>query len=643
MSIRAKLLLIFILVGVGPMLLLGFGYYRSGTRAVEHLLRADVEYRAARAEQELRAALADREARLSALAHAPAARHYLSAAKTDGAADATDARMLLDGFVRSHAGEWVTITLVRANGQPLLLAESSLAGGGDVTLKSDDALPAHIDLDERVWAAAEQAPLRGQIAHAAYGTALRYTTPVPPPAGEPAVPVGAIVAELKLDALLARAAGAPAQASARAGDELPHLFVVLDRAGQIVYHTNFALKYQQAATVMPGFADIAAAMTAGGTGAQAFQNAADGRRWFVAYRPLAGLGLSVAAAADSSAAAAGSQLFGAAGLALMLLTALVAALALALVIARTSRRINRVAEAAAEIAAGNLEQRILVQSTDETRLLAESFNLMSDRLREQIARETENKQFQSFMRLSAMLTHDLKNAITGLSMLVANMERHMHREEFRADAISSLRAATDKLRAMVARLNEPVQTLSGEYRHALAPTDLVVLIERVLQTTAAPAGAFHRIERRLPAQLVVPVDADRIERVIENLVINALEAMGTKSGQLTVEAGAEDEHQVFVSVCDTGTGMNEEFIKTRLFHPFATTKEKGIGLGLYTCREIVAAHGGRFDVKSEVGVGTCFRVVLPSEPVTWSRRISAVRSQQTTDPEAACSVDQAPQ
>jgi signal transduction histidine kinase len=211
------------------------------------------------------------------------------------------------------------------------------------------------------------------------------------------------------------------------------------------------------------------------------------------------------------------------------------------------------------------------------------------------------------------------------------MERHIHREEFRADAINSLRAATDKLRALVARLNEPVQTLSGEYRHALRTTDLVPVIKRVLATTAQPLVALHQVELELPAQLVAAVDAERIERVLENLVINALEAMGARSGRLTVAAGAEDAQHVFISVRDTGLGMTEEFIRTRLFRPFATTKEKGIGLGLYTCREIVAAHSGRIDVESEVGVGTCFRVVLPSTPVTRFSQTSAARSQQTTD------------
>src|SRR5205085_11178388 len=264
------------------------------------------------------------------------------------------------------------------------------------------------------------------------------------------------------------------------------------------------------------------------------------------YQPIENLDLSVAVAANADEAGAGLQMIGPIGIALTILLTLTAAVVLGIILQRASRRINRVAAAAAEIAAGNLEQRIYVKSTDETRGLAESFNLMSDRLREHIMREAESKQFQSFLRLSAMLTHDLKNAITGLSFLVNNMERQFHRAEFREDAISSLRAATDKLRAIVARLNEPARTLSGEYRHATRKTDLVPLIRRVLKTTAEPASVLHQIESNLPDSLIAYVDAERIERVLENLIINSLEAMSTKHGRLTVTAGTEDAGHVFI-------------------------------------------------------------------------------------------------
>jgi len=85
-----------------------------------------------------------------------------------------------------------------------------------------------------------------------------------------------------------------------------------------------------------------------------------------------------------------------------------------------------------------------------------------------------------------------------------------------------------------------------------------------------------------------------------------------KNGTITIEAGTTAEGKPFFSVSDTGEGMSQHFIQERLFHPFATTKKRGIGLGLYTCREVVRANGGSIKVNSEEGVGTTFLVVLPS-------------------------------
>jgi hypothetical protein len=235
---------------------------------------------------------------------------------------------------------------------------------------------------------------------------------------------------------------------------------------------------------------------------------------------------------------------------------------------------------------------------------------MTDRLREQIAHEAETKQFESFMRLSAMLTHDLKNAITALSLVVSNMDQQFDNEEFRAEAMQSLKESTDKLRSLVAKLSGPVESLSGEYQRP-RPTDLVPYLQRVLSTTAE-AQTTHQVTSQLPPTLVAVVDAERIERVFENLVLNALEAMGAKDGTLSIEAGPAGADEIFFSVADTGPGISEEFQRRRLFRAFATTKRKGVGLGLYTCREVVRAHGGRIEVKSEKGAGATFRVVLPS-------------------------------
>ena len=260
-----------------------------------------------------------------------------------------------------------------------------------------------------------------------------------------------------------------------------------------------------------------------------------------------------------------------------------------------------------------MDRRIILQSSDDYRGLADNINVVTDQLRAQIAREEESRQFESFMRISAMLTHDLKNAIEGLSLTVGNMERHFDNPQFRSDALKGLTSAADKLKALVARLARPLTSLSGEHKR---PTniDLVPIIQRVVALTAEPSRGKHSVVTRLPPTLHALADPARIEEVLENLILNALEAMSDKGGTLTIEAGETANGAPVFSISDTGRGMSRHFIETRLFRPFSTTKKTGIGLGLYTCREVIKASGGTIEVESVEGAGTTFRVVLPSIP-----------------------------
>jgi len=156
-------------------------------------------------------------------------------------------------------------------------------------------------------------------------------------------------------------------------------------------------------------------------------------------------------------------------------------------------------------------------------------------------------------------------------------------------------------------------SLSGEHKIP-SNVDLVPIIQRVIATNAEPVRGKHSIVTRLPPSLPALADPARVEEVLENLVLNALEAMHDKGGTLTIEAGHTADGAPTFSVSDTGRGMSRIFIETRLFRPFATTKRSGIGLGLYTCREVIRASGGSIEVDSVEGAGTTFRVVLPSIP-----------------------------
>ena len=102
---------------------------------------------------------------------------------------------------------------------------------------------------------------------------------------------------------------------------------------------------------------------------------------------------------------------------------------------------------------------------------------------------------------------------------------------------------------------------------------------------------------------------ERLERVLGHLVQNALDA--TRSGDRVWIQASRYSGQVKVEVGDTGAGMTEEFVRTRLFRPFNTTKHNGMGIGTYESFQYIRELGGQIDVKSKVGEGTVITVMLP--------------------------------
>jgi signal transduction histidine kinase len=630
------------------LLALCFLYYLIGTRAVEGQLRQNAVRDLNVIAHSLDTTLNQRVETLSALATG-AVQTYL---KNDFAPQATSARAegvgsalarinqrdLQSRFVETKAVPnevrdsikefflynqkyFSSIACLNRNGQPLFRVEKKVDESGDaIRFQTEDFVAESVRADERVWASRDTRPLQSPVAREPTGAIVRYTVPVVDSEQKGSGVIGALIIDLKLDELLREiindTPANPETVSALSAELIPasRIVVMIDDAGQILYHTNDALRHQPIAKAMPFFETIAGRMQLKKSGVEFF-GGVNGESWLAAYRYVPALNVSLAVAENYSAATKSLRDTLWLGTLVSLIASLIAAALLTRFAARAKSSLERVTEGALAIAEGNLDQRIEVRSSDDMRLLAESFNQMTERLREQLAREAETRQFESFMRLSAMLTHDLKNAIASLSLIVRNMERQFHRAEFRADAMQSLTDATDKLRTLVAKLSDPLRTISGEHKLPRS-ADLIPVIRRVIAASAEPSSGTYEIETHLPDTLSARVDVERIEKVIENLVINALEAMGgAPGGKLIIEAGPENEREVFFSVRDTGPGISEEFQRAKLFHAFATTKKKGVGLGLYTCREVIRAHGGRIVVESKRGIGTCFRVVLPSDAV----------------------------
>jgi len=105
----------------------------------------------------------------------------------------------------------------------------------------------------------------------------------------------------------------------------------------------------------------------------------------------------------------------------------------------------------------------------------------------------------------------------------------------------------------------------------------------------------------------VSADREQLGKVLTNLLLNAAEA-----GARRIEvAAASADGWATLTVRDDGAGMEREFLERRLFKPFATTKKKGLGIGLYQSKLIVEAHGGRLEAESAPQRGTTFRLRLP--------------------------------
>ena len=496
--------------------------------------------------------------------------------------------------------EFETLTVFNRDRRPFFFRQ----GEAEWTALSDVHAAEFPQPDPHVW------EWQGNVSAeklASSAKSLEYSAPIHDEKGT--TNIGALVGVLDLNNLFARAARGLETKSSQL------MVMAVDRSGKIVYHSNRSLKDLPANQAIQGFNSIANAMKNNEGGVGEFKSPAGS--YVAAYSPIPQLNVAVAVARDRSASLSSAHRWGIAGLVLALLSATGGAFLLEHHVQKRSRGIERVTEDVSAIAKGEFDRRIILQSSDDYRSLADNINVVTDQLRAQIAREEETRQFESFMRLSAMLTHDLKNAIEGLSLTVGNMERHFDNPQFRADALKGLTSATDKLKALVARLSRPISSLSGEHKRP-TKVDLVPIIQRVVARTAEPLRSKHSIVTRLPPALHAFADAARVEEVLENLILNALEAMNDQGGTLTLEAGQTANGAPMFSVSDTGRGMTRQFIDTRLFRPFATTKKTGIGLGLYTCREVIKASGGSIEVDSVEGAGTTFRVVLPS--ITHDRR-----------------------
>jgi hypothetical protein len=208
---------------------------------------------------------------------------------------------------------------------------------------------------------------------------------------------------------------------------------------------------------------------------------------------------------------------------------------------------------------------------------------------------------QAFQSVSAFLAHDLKNVASALSLTLTNLPLHYENPEFRADALKMMSKSVEKIRNMYSKLS----ALDQKFELQRCECDLNELVVGTISNLSLGCSLVTDLGPVPEASF----DPEQIQKVIVNFVLNANESAenGTEVRISTCRKG----DFLVLSVTDRGCGMSREFINESLFRPFKTTKERGSGIGLYQCKMIVEAHGGKIEVRSREGCGSTFSMLLP--------------------------------
>lgn len=213
----------------------------------------------------------------------------------------------------------------------------------------------------------------------------------------------------------------------------------------------------------------------------------------------------------------------------------------------------------------------------------------------------EASRFDDFHRRIAFVMHDIKNLASQLSLLARNAERHADNPAFRDDMLVTLRNSADKLNALLARLSRYGGNVVDRLVDVEADKLAVAITKRFAGQHPVHLSEIH------PCR--VSASRESLEQVLVHLVQNAVDASGPDS-PVFIGLSSDGMHGRF-EIIDSGCGMSPEFVRTRLFKPFVSSKPGGFGIGAFEARELVRAMRGRLEVESREGLGTRFIVRLP--------------------------------
>ena len=245
------------------------------------------------------------------------------------------------------------------------------------------------------------------------------------------------------------------------------------------------------------------------------------------------------------------------------------------------------------------DREFLATITDQAALALE--NLLMEQ------RYLESKQLESFNRFASYVIHDLKNTVGMLSLTAENARDNIQDREFQIDAIDTVERSVQKMRKLIDSLNAH----KAPAAISRAMTDVTAeAADRIssLEHLSSRKGVAVRV--RSEGNIKAFVDPSALSRIMENIVLNAIEAV-TERGSVEVSIALQDETLTII-VSDDGPGFESGYLEDGLFRPFRSTKKNGLGVGLVLCKSLTEAHGGTISVSSLPAGGAVVKIEMPA-------------------------------
>jgi len=208
-------------------------------------------------------------------------------------------------------------------------------------------------------------------------------------------------------------------------------------------------------------------------------------------------------------------------------------------------------------------------------------------------------------RVARMLAHEIRNPLTNINLTIEQLEYEASNPEFET-YFGMIKRNTRRISDLINELlfsSRPAEVITGKQNiNQVIEDSLALAMDRIMLKNV-------KVKKNIGEDVCeIPVDEEKIKTALLNIIINAVEAVPEKNGMIKIDVKKDGEYCV-IEIEDNGHGIHPEHLG-KLFEPYFTVKEGGMGLGLATAHNIIQSHGGTIEVESEPSKGTKFAIGL---------------------------------